>query len=192
MLKEGVLEQYTYIEVLDRKQYEPTRNVYRLATTGLFSDNIMYVYEYIVVVCHPVSATLDNIPGCEAVNECACPGDKLTYNCIVQGSPTGATIWSGTAFSGCQQNAILLQHHQFTTGGSTGTCNNGAIVGQSLGVQGNNYTSQLNVTITPETTGKTITCAYDAFTGQDHTMIEFSTIIPGNHAPLQHNTYTTI
>jgi hypothetical protein len=77
---------------------------------------------------------------------------------------------------------ILLQHHQYTpTGGSTGICNNGAIVGQSLGVQGNNYTSQLNVTITPETAGKTIMCVYDTLTGQDST-IKFSTIILGtNH-----------
>ena len=117
------------------------------------------------------------------MNECICPGDQLTYNCTVQGSLSGATIWSGTDFSGCQQNEILLQHHQYTRpGGSTGTCNNGAIVGQSLGVQGNNYTSQLNVTITPETAGRTITCAYDALTGQDIT-IKFSKIIPGINHP---------
>ena len=104
----------------------------------------------------------------------------------------GVTIWNGTAFSGCQQNEILLQHHQFTQpGGPTGTCNNGAIVGQSLSVQGNNFTSQLNVTITPETAGKTITCAYDALTGQD-IMIKFSTIIPGNHAPLLYDNYIVV
>ena len=119
----------------------------------------------------------------EAIPGCVCPGDKLMYNCTVQGSPTGATTWSGTAFSGCQQNEILLQHHQFTPiGGPTGTCNNGAIVGQSLGVQGNNFTSQLNVTIIPETAGKTIMCDYDPLTGQNFT-IKFSTIIPGNHLP---------
>jgi hypothetical protein len=116
------------------------------------------------------------------MNECVCPGDNLIYNCTVQGSPTGATIWNGTAFSGCQQNEIVLHHHQYSrTGGSTGICNNGAIVGQSLRVQGN-YTSQLNVTITPETAGKTIICAYDALTGQGNTIIKFSTI-PGNHYP---------
>ena len=117
------------------------------------------------------------------MNECVCPSNKLTYTCTVQGSPTGATVWNGAAFSGCQQNEILLQHHQFTrTGGSTGTCNDGAIVGQSLGVQGNNYTSRLNVTITPETAGRTIMCAYDAFTGQNIT-IKFSTVIPGINHP---------
>jgi hypothetical protein len=118
------------------------------------------------------------------VNECVCPGDKLTYTCTVQGSDTGATIWTGTAFlGGCQQNEILLLHRQFmSTGGSTRTCNNGAIVGQSLGVQGNSYTSQLNVTITPETAGKTIMCAYDALTSdQTQNMIKFSTVVPSTY-----------
>ena len=118
------------------------------------------------------------------MNECVCPGDKLIYRCAVQGSANGATVWNGNAFSGCQQDEILLLHHQYARqGGLSGTCNNGAIVGQSLGVnvQGNNYTSQLTVTVTPETAGKTITCAYDALTGQDNTTIKFSTIIPGNH-----------
>jgi hypothetical protein len=116
------------------------------------------------------------------VNECVCPGDKLTYRCIVQGSANGATIWNGTAFSGCPQDEILLRHGDFiSTGGLTGTCNNGAIVGQSLGVQGNNYTSQLNVTITPETIGKTITCAYNTLTSdQTRDIIKFSTVVPGN------------
>ena len=137
----------------------------------------------------PVGNTSEAITGCETVNECICPGEQLTYRCTVQGSNTGGTFWSGTAFSGCLQNEILLQHHQFTRpGGSTSVCNNGAIVGQSLGVQGNNYTSQLNVTITPETAGKTIMCSYDALDGQN-IMIKFSTTIPGNRAPLLYNNY---
>ena len=123
-----------------------------------------------------IGTTLEAIPGC------VCPGDLLTYMCTVHGSPIGATLWNGTAFSGCPQNEILLQHHLFTPPGSpTGTCNNGAIVGQSLSVQGNNYTSELNVTVTPETAGKTITCAYDALTSDEtQNMIKFSMVVPGN------------
>ena len=134
-------------------------------------------------VCFLVGATLKGILGHEGVNECVCPGDQLTYRCTVQGSNTGGTLWTGTAFSGCQQNAIFLQHHQFTPeGGPTGRCNNGAIVGRSLDEQGNNYTSQLTVIITPETAGKTIVCAYDPLTGQNIT-IKFSTRIPGINHP---------
>ena len=128
-------------------------------------------------------------------NQCVCPGNKLIYTvrCTVQGSPTGATVWNGTAFSGCLQNEILLQHGGFTpTGGPAGICNNGAIVGQSLSVQGNNlFTSLLNVTITPETAGKTITCAYDALDGQS-IMIKFSKKIPGNHSSCLHYCGITI
>ena len=60
-------------------------------------------------------------------------------------------------------------------------------MGQSLGIQGNSYTSQLNVTITPETAGRTIKCSYDALTGQDIT-IKFSTITPGIN--YLHDTFT--
>ena len=115
-------------------------------------------------------------------NQCVCPGDQLIYGCTVQGSVNGATIWTGTAFSGCPQNAILLSHSYFApTGGSTGTCNNGQIVAESISVQENNYNSQLNVTVTLDTAGKTIICAYDALTSdQTQDMIIFSTVVPGN------------
>ena len=114
------------------------------------------------------------------MNKCVCPDDKLIYRCTVQGNANGATIWTGTAFSGCPQAAILLSHSLFTpTGGLTANCNNGDIVGQSLGVQGNNYTSQLNITITQDTAGKTIACAYDALTSDQTQNIIKSTTVPG-------------
>ena len=125
------------------------------------------------------------VQGNGEIPKCVCPGDKVTYMCTVHGEATGTTLWNGTAFSGCRPYyEILLQHHHFTpTGGSTGTCINGSIAGQSLSVQGNNYTSQLNVTVTPDTAGKTVTCAYDALSSdQTQDMIKFSTIVPGNSA----------
>ena len=138
--------------------------------------------EILIAITLFYTAGARSIQECTDANQCVCPGNKLIYRCTVQGSPTGVTIWSGTAFSGCPQDDILLQHHQFTQpGGSTGTCNNGAIVGQSLSVQGNNYTSQLNVTITPEIAGKTIMCAYDALTTTQDSTIRYSTIVPGNY-----------
>ena len=48
--------------------------------------------------------------------------------------------------------------------GPTGKYNNGDIEAQSFGAQGNNYTTQLDVTITPDVVGKTIMCVYDALT----------------------------
>ena len=104
------------------------------------------------------------------------------YTCTVQGTIHGSTVWNGTAFSGCPQDEILLSHPLYNhTEGTAGTCNNGDIEGQSLGVQGNHYTSQLNVTVTPDIVGKTITCVYDALTA-DHSndMTLFTATIPGN------------
>ena len=82
----------------------------------------------------------------------------------------GATIWTGSAFN-CE---LALYHHRFNIGTNV-TCNNGAIVARSLSIEGNNYTSQLNVTVTPDTAGKTIRRIYDNGT---HEIFIFSSIIP--------------
>ena len=103
---------------------------------------------------------------------CVCPGDTLTYECTIEGF--GFTIWTGTALD-CQYN-IALRHSQFSsTYGAFGTCNNGAIVARGLSVEGNNYTSQLNVTVTSDIAGKTITCFYDNRLSR---AIQFSTALP--------------
>ena len=93
---------------------------------------------------------------------CVRPGDTLSYECTVMEGI--ATVWTGTAFN-ClyyTSNEIVLLHSRFDTE-TYGICNNGAsiIVAKSLSVDGNNYTSQLNVTITLDTAGKTIECARD-------------------------------
>ena len=104
---------------------------------------------------------------------CACPGDTLTYECtVVDRYSTQVTIWTGSALN-CE---IKLFHQRFTSANGTfRVCNNGAIVAQSLSVEGNIYTSQLNVTVTPDTAGKTIMCLYD---NRRSTAIQFSTVIP--------------
>ena len=90
--------------------------------------------------------------------ECACLGDTLTYNCAAFGRFEGATVWRGTAFD-CATNEITLLHSVFKSGhGAFGTCNNGAIMAQSLGVENSYYTSQLNVRLTSDTVGKTVMC----------------------------------
>ena len=80
------------------------------------------------------------------------------------GSAYGVTIWNGTCFSDCLQNEIILLHSRFISTGHFGLCNNGSMVARSLGAESNNYTSQLNVTLTPDIAGETIMCAYHAFT----------------------------
>ena len=106
---------------------------------------------------------------------CACPGDILTYECTVEGELGGTTVWEGTVFD-CPQtyNAILLFHNHYSSVYKIlRACNNGAIVARLISVEGNNYTSQLNVTVTPDTAGKTIMCLYD--NGRSRA-IQFSTV----------------
>ena len=94
--------------------------------------------------------------GCDTV----CPGDTLIFTCTVSDTAPdgGFTVWSGTAFD-CSPAEIIIPHHEFTT--PVKECNDGAIVARSLRVEGNNYTSQLNVTVTSEMKGRTIECAFD-------------------------------
>ena len=103
---------------------------------------------------------------------CVCLGNTLTYKCTVTGG--GATIWRGTAFE-CSYGTILRHTHFTSLYGASRSCNKGDIVAKSLSVEGNNYTSQLNVTITPQTAGKAIECFRD--NGFNLTLF-FSSVIP--------------
>ena len=77
------------------------------------------------------------------------------------GESYGITVWRGTALGKCEVQEISLRHDRFTEPtGARESCNNNSIVGQSLIVENGLYTSELNVTITSDNVGKTITCAY--------------------------------
>ena len=75
----------------------------------------------------------------------------------------GSTVWSGSAFDcSSANNEIVLLHVRFLCEiYNYDTCSYGVIVARSLSTEGNNYTSQLNVTVTPNTAGRAITCFYD-------------------------------
>ena len=114
----------------------------------------------------------------EETNDCAGDGDTLTFNCTVLGSAGGATVWTGTAFD-CPNNEITLLHSSYKSGrhGAFGSCNNGAIVAQSLGVEDSYYTSQLNVKVTTNNNmiGKTIIC--ENALNLTNSVVQFSTTI---------------
>ena len=109
------------------------------------------------------------------MNGCVCPGDTLIYECTAMGV-SASTIWTGSALDCVLSNDdIVLLHRRFLYSGSSGTCNNGAIVARGLSIEGNNYTSQLSVIVTPDTAGKTIVCASD---NGIYTKYLFSSIVP--------------
>ena len=89
----------------------------------------------------------------------------------------GLTVWTGTAFNcSASNNELTLFHCRFSSPeGTNGSCSSGAIVARSLSVEGNNYTSQLTVTVTPEIAAKIIKCLHDNGTADT---ILFSWAIP--------------
>ena len=105
-------------------------------------------------------------------NDCVCPGDVVIYECTVSGDYGGITVWMGDFFrcsNGNQEMALV--HSQFTDGPggetfNTRICDNGdvRIVGRIIRVENGSFTSQLNVTLTPDSdilAGRRIECAYD-------------------------------
>ena len=97
---------------------------------------------------------------------CACVGETLNYTCTIAvdpGSPTGSTVWSGSAFM-CAGNEIPLIHDRFNDG-TSGQCNERDIIARSVGVEGMNYTSELNVTVRDGLNGKAINCSWDLSPG---------------------------
>ena len=97
------------------------------------------------------------------ISSCTCSAYTLTYECTVISGSGGSTIWQGTAFN-CvgSTNEIDLLHNRFESDRNIlKTCNNKTIVVQGLRIDGNCYTSQLNVTVSPNKIGDTIECAHD-------------------------------
>ena len=97
---------------------------------------------------------------------CSCPGDQLTFDCLVEDGV--ATVWQGSAFD-CNHegpNMIILRHSQFSQQPPAGgECNDGRIVAQSIGVFNGTFMSQLNVTVTEDMNNKTIKCAAEHVNG---------------------------
>ena len=101
----------------------------------------------------------------DAGRQYACPGEVVNYTCTVVDTtgnpPLGFSVWRGTAFN-CpvSSNVISLGHSLFSTSGASGTCTNGAITAESVGVVDNCYTSRLMVTASPELNETTVECTF--------------------------------
>ena len=106
-----------------------------------------------------------------ATSDCVCLGQTFTYTCTVVGGLF--TVWRGSAVSpGCE--VTLIHSEYLSPGGARSVCNNGAIVGQGVGVENNCYTSMLNVQISQSLVGRTIECNIDD--GIHTSLINSSTI----------------
>ena len=100
----------------------------------------------------------------EEKSTCTCLGYNLTYECTISGHAGGLTVWEGSALD-CEstQNEIRLLHGRFVSEDQRayGTCNDGAVEGQSVKVEGDAYTSRLTVNVGSEMIGRSIECVYD-------------------------------
>ena len=73
------------------------------------------------------------------------------------------TVWSGTAFNCPDRNEITLRHNQFEN--AMGDCNDGAVVGYSVESTDNCFTSRLDVRLSADLQGRSVTCSVDDGSG---------------------------
>ena len=79
----------------------------------------------------------------------------------------GNTLWRGSTFN-CPDttNEIILRHSQFSRSeGTSGNCNNGAIVARSVDVVGNCFRSQLDVNVSASFNNRNVQCDHNSNTG---------------------------
>ena len=104
------------------------------------------------------------------------------YTCTAVGG--GSTLWRGSAFNSCPNNFINLRHSLFNSSErvAAGDCNNGAIVGMSLRVEDNCYTSQLSVRVSVDFNNKTIQCDHRSGTETTTIRVSTMTVITGKYS----------
>ena len=85
----------------------------------------------------------------------------MVFQCTTTGGV--ATVWRGSIFNCAgMTNFVSLRHSQFSNVETViGVCNDGNIKAYGISVSGNNYTSQLNITIDESMLGQIIECAHD-------------------------------
>ena len=90
-------------------------------------------------------------------DECVCPNSLLRLRCTAVGM-LGTTVWTVG-----QQCNIGLDHAQFMAGvnrSCTRMEHGLSATGNSLGVDGDCYTSQLTIMVTPDLNGTNVTCEH--------------------------------
>ena len=65
----------------------------------------------------------------------------------------------------CANNEIVLLHSQYTSNNAFGTCNNGTVTGQSIGVKNDRFTSELQAAVSESFNNKSVRCIHDSSLG---------------------------
>ena len=128
---------------------------YSKGAVDMFLHTVVLVLVSVQLQDYAVNSNMFTVPR----SHCTCPGRVLTYECTITGS--GSTVWKGSAFE-CTSGEIVLPHNLFNEiSTAAGVCNNGLFTAYGIRVVNNSYTSRLNITVSHNTAGKTIQCAYD-------------------------------
>lgn len=96
--------------------------------------------------------------------QCVCPGYNFQLTCTAVGLGADATVWTINTTGADSCDDILLRHSEFSDPGGVSvekSCRGRSIVGRSLSVDGNCYTSILDVTVGANLNGIIIGCEYD-------------------------------
>ena len=85
----------------------------------------------------------------------------MTYECTVFGGTEVITVWRGDFFHCSTGKMVIELVHRQRDDFSPHTCNDGNVVARIVGVESNNFISQLNITLTHDVAGKSIECISD-------------------------------
>ncbi len=130
----------------------------------------MHVYVPSCTLIIKVGASNLHVISTGTVSAFPCNWRIITFECTVNGGALiGATVWKGTAFSGCNDTEIILLHNRFwEVTNKSSRCNTGHITlltGRSIRVENTSYISQLEVLVQPaghdEMPVKNVTCVHD-------------------------------
>ena len=114
----------------------------------------------------------------------------VTYECIVVGGIS--TVWRGSIVHNlCQKSdhVLTLTHNRYNSSeGTHKSCSSDSILGRSVSVENNTYTSQLIVNLTPDTnysvTRSRIECIRDD--GTDETIVGSLNLTIGKSISTKH------
>lgn len=132
--------------------------VCHICTVGLGSVMVLLSDPaYLLIHIHAGSAESD---GLTTITNCICPGYNVVYQCVV--TEGIFTVWGGNAFQ-CAGDSITLRNSDFGSLSSpaVGECNSRQILARGISQDNSCYISQLNVTLTEELLGRTVTCGFN-------------------------------
>ena len=116
--------------------------------------------DYTVIICSP-ECTQSFIPSNRKTE--ICEGFSLILECSIERNMS--IVFQGNLLNcSSKDNEIVLLHNRInSSNGTSGTCNDETVLGQSLptNVSINCYISLLCIMVTPDVVGKIITCVSD-------------------------------